>query len=156
MLDPYVWSTYPVHPRYTLEGATWHLTKELADNLDAHMLKYGNADNFSQKMYSRNFREYEERVINYSSCEGSTKGKAKSTKTTFPFTIGSKNSLLMARHWGHSIKGQSSPPLPIQTFATSNNTSWKVKAWHAPKFLLLTGLLPILCAKLDKQGWLSR
>ena len=74
MLDPHVRSAYPVHPRYALEGATWHLTKELADDLDAELLTYGNADAFSHKMYSRKFREFEERLINYySSCEGGTK-----------------------------------------------------------------------------------
>ena len=75
MLDPHVRSAYPVHPRHALEGATWHLTRELADDLDAEMLTYGNADEFSHKMHNRKFREYEERMINYYSCEGERKHK---------------------------------------------------------------------------------
>jgi hypothetical protein len=73
MLEPHVRSAYRVHPRYALEGATWHLTKELADDLDAELLTYGNADNFSRKMYARKLREFEERIINYSSCKGDVK-----------------------------------------------------------------------------------
>jgi hypothetical protein len=65
MLDPQVRHAYPVHPRYALEGATWHLTKELADDLDDSMLTYGNGDYFSRKLYNRKWRAYEERLENY-------------------------------------------------------------------------------------------
>jgi hypothetical protein len=68
MLDPQVRQAYPVHPRYALEGATWHLTKELSDDLDDTMLTYGNGDFFSRKMYNRKFRDFEERLENYFHC----------------------------------------------------------------------------------------
>jgi hypothetical protein len=68
MLDPQVRQAYPVHPRYAVEGATWHLTKELADDFDDTMLTYGNADFFSRKMYNRKFRDFEERLENYFHC----------------------------------------------------------------------------------------
>jgi hypothetical protein len=73
MLDPEVRGAYPVHPRYAVEGATWHLAKELADDLDDSMLTYGNADFFCRKMYNRKLRAYEERVTNYYSCNRNTK-----------------------------------------------------------------------------------
>jgi hypothetical protein len=65
MLDPQVRHAYPVHPRYAVEGATWHLTKELADDLDDSMLTYGNGDFFCRKMYNRKFRAFEECLENY-------------------------------------------------------------------------------------------
>ena len=72
MLDPPVRDAYPVHPRYAAEGATFHLTKKLSDDLDDSLLTYGNADYFCRKMHDRKLRAYEEKAINYYTCDKSS------------------------------------------------------------------------------------
>jgi hypothetical protein len=72
MLPPHVQSTYPVHPWYALEGATWHLTKELADDLNDSMLTYANGNFFFREMYNRQIRAYEEQLESYFSCKITT------------------------------------------------------------------------------------
>jgi hypothetical protein len=71
MLDPHVRSACPAQPsRHATEAAAaFHLTKELADDLDHDMLTHGNADDFSSQIYSRKFREQKDRLATCFSCE---------------------------------------------------------------------------------------
>jgi hypothetical protein len=90
MLDPDVQAACPVHPRHAQEGATFHLTRELVDNLDHNVLTCGNANNVCSQMCSRKNQECKARLVTCHSCQDNL-------KHTFQLEIGLENFLLMAR-----------------------------------------------------------
>jgi hypothetical protein len=62
-LPPHVRDAYPVHPRYAV--GTFHLSRQLTDELDEVMVTYGNGEFFSRSLYQRLNQQYFNRVDTY-------------------------------------------------------------------------------------------